>query len=170
MELLRIVPQPSFPEEDLTENNRDLLSHLILDPVYANTAHEMAEQAIVFYKIGHQALTCLAGELQMDMNQHAAFSYGIATYEMIALTARPTVIPDYPPLLINERVGDILSLQSDGFAAGLALRTHEERFTEQAPNTTHVIELASQLCPQFDTRLIRMGAAIQRNIEADFAL
>lgn len=165
MKFLHLTPQPNFPHEDITATNREVVSSLLLEPAYANSAHELAEQQVVFYKIGHQALGTLASALQMDMYRDAAFSYGAATYEMIALTVRPLTIPDYAPKAIYEKVGDLLSMQADGFEAGLRLVEHEERMSEDAPNMTQVVNLAAELQPQFDPRLVRMGAAMERSIE-----
>lgn len=167
MELLQIKPQANFPREDMSDENKAVVAKLLFEPEYIDRAHELAEEAVTFYKIGHKTLQNMAAALQMDMNQYQAFSYGAKVFEMTALTVRPETPPVYSPQSIHEKVGNILSLQADGFGAGIQLRDQEERLGNEVPNVMEVVDLAAALRPTYDPRLVRTGAALERNSEYD---
>lgn len=165
--LLIPKPQPNFPHEDVSENNAAIFSQLMFERSYVESAHELAEQNVIAFKIGHQTLRSLGHALYMDTLQQTAFSYGATMYEALSVVVRPQELAMRQPLLIRQKVTDTLALQSDGFNAAFALRDEEERMLDEAPETTRLMVTASDLQPRMDRRIILMGAAIERAIDRD---
>jgi len=56
--------QPNFPLEDVSDKNAVLFEQLLLDPNYIFTIHELAEQHVTAFKLGHATIRSLACHLQ----------------------------------------------------------------------------------------------------------
>lgn len=165
--LLVPKPQPNFPHEDVNEINAAVFGQLMYEPTFVEAAHELAEQNVIAFKIGHQTLRSLGHALYMDYTQQSAFSYGATVYEALSVAVRPIETGLQKPLALRAKTAELLALPGDGFGAAITLRDHEERLVEEAPVTTRLILVASDLQPQLDRRFVLMGAALERDIDRD---
>lgn len=165
--LLIPKPQPNFPLEDVNEANAALFGQLLYEPTFVEAAHDLAEQNIIGFKIGHQTLRSLSYALYMDYTQQNAFSYGATVYEALSVAVRPTFQEQPNPLALRAKTAEILALPGDAFSAAITMRDHEERLLDEAPATSKLIIAASDLQPQMDRRFVLMGAAMERDIDRD---
>lgn len=159
--------QPNFPHEDVDPVNAALFSQLLFEASFVEAAHDLAEQHVVAFRVGHQTLKSLSQLLYMDYVQQHAFSYGATIYEALAVVVRPTAPHSENPLLIKVKADEVLTLATDAFNAGISLRDQEEQMRDVAPITADLIGTAAQLTPQFDRRFVMMGAAAERSIDRD---
>lgn len=166
-ELLIVKPQPNFPHEDVNKENAAVFSQLLYDSVFIEDAHDLAEQHVVAFKIGHQSLRSLGSALYMDHTQQSSFSYGATIYEALSVVVRPTTAESLRPDLLRLKALEVASFSDDGFRAAITMRDHEEALVEEAPITARLIAAASDLQPHLDKRLILQGAALERDIDRD---
>lgn len=159
--------QSNFPYEDVSETNRELFKQLLLDPDYIESAHDLAEQHVIAFKLGHQTLRSLSITLGMDYNQVHSFSYGATIYESISTTVKPIGISLPPVRAIYTKMEDVLTMSADPFGAAMTLRDQHEQLTEEAPNMLALIDFATELQPQIDNQYVRMGAALEWIIDRD---
>lgn len=166
-ELLIPKPQPSFPFEDVNEVNAQIFSQLMLEPAYIDAIHDMAEQQVAAFKIGHGTIRSLGYALYMDSDQLAAFSFGATMYEALSTTVRPIAQPYMETRYLQRKVSEVLCLRADPFGATMALRDEEEVMREEAPVTASLMNDAAILQPRLDRRIVVMGAALERSIDRD---
>jgi hypothetical protein len=82
--LVRLEPQPEFPNQDLTEPNAELLELMLANASLVETMHLAAESASWVYKLGHPAIRRAGERLEVLQSKSEAFSHGVSTYEAIA--------------------------------------------------------------------------------------
>ena len=157
--------QPNFPHEDINDVNRELFQQLLLEPSYVETSHELAEQHMIAYKLGHHVLNTLSHELNMDIVQVNSFNYGVTLYESIATTIKPVTFEISGLASLHKSLEDVQLLSASPFDAAMHMRDQEERFIEKTPNMAELVTIGSQLYPRIDQRYARMGAALEWNID-----
>lgn len=166
-ELLIPKLQPNFPHEDVDPTNAALFNQLLFEASFVETAHDLAEQHVAAFRVGHQTLKSLGQLLYMDYVQQHSFSYGATIYEALSVVVRPTAPELQTPLFLKVKADEVLTLATDAFNAGISLRDQQEQMRDDAPVTAGLIDAAAQLAPQFDRRFVMMGAAAERNIDKD---
>lgn len=103
--------------------------------------------------------------LYMDYSQQHAFSYGATIYEALSVVVRPISTELQQPWQYKSKIDSILALAADSFTAGMAMRDQEEQLRNEAPITAGLVDTATQLSPQLNSRYVMMGAAMERDID-----
>lgn len=166
-ELLIPEHKPNFPLEDVSDKNAVLFEQLLLDPNYIFTIHELAEQHVTAFKLGHATIRSLGHVIYKNGQQQVAFSYGATLYEALSSTVKPEVRTFSENIRVSGVVNTILALRDDTTSAIMGIMDEEESFTEEMPTAAKLIHYASEFSPDFDKRLVLWGAALERSIDRD---
>lgn len=168
-ELLVPKPQPKFPHEDVSEVNAQIFEQLLLEPEYILAAHELAEQQVEAFKLGHSTLRSLGYVLYKDGTQQRAFSFGATVYEALSTTVRPLeqTLSLADKMQIQRKTGAILAYRDDTASAIMNILDEEDRFIGETPVAAGLVGTAADFYPEFDKRLVLWGAALERSIDVD---
>lgn len=166
-ELLIPKPQPNFPHEDVNETNAQLFEQLLMDPEYIFSMHEFAEENVEAFRVGHATIKSLGYVMNGDYRQKHSLSFGATIYEALSMTVHPINRQIASSAHVGHVANKLFSLRDDSITMVMHILDEEERFTEEMPNATELIELATELSPTCDKRLILWGAALECSIERD---
>ena len=166
-ELLIPKPQPSFPREDVNEVNAQIFEQLLLDPEYILNVHELAEQNVIAFKLGHATIKSLGFALYKDPTHRMAFSYGATIYEALSTTVRPAERVSPSAIHIKEKMHTLLELREDSASAIMNILDEEERFVDETPVAADLMTAAADFQPNLDKRLVIWGAALECSIDRD---
>jgi hypothetical protein len=167
MGLITLEPQNTFPHEDVSDTNADMLELLLLNREAVELGHASAEKVSYLYQIGHKALAIAAAPHLNDDERYHAFSYGIATFEAVAAFVRPQ--PDaatHSNFKVNFKVMNAHRQVSDDFFS--AMGNARDAFADQVPRTKLLIgQSAARFYRQSAIDSALTGAALARQLEID---
>ena len=164
-----LSPQPFFPLEDLTDNNRDILSHLSIRPgqvlEYSVEAREKSRSLLV----GSQAVKQVAMHL-LDYTEPEMklFDLGVDLYDAVhLLVGAPLRLPP-EAALVRER--EEITKMLPGEARLYVENSYASLM--RAPATTHVVNEAVPDWYKESALLVyvRAGAALARQFESECVL
>lgn len=166
-ELLIPKPQPNFPHEDVNETNAQLFGQLLLDPEYIFKMHGFAEDYVEAFRVGHSTIKSLGYVMNGSHQQTHSLSFGATIYEALSMTVHPTERQVASSAQVGRVANKLFLLRDSSLDMMVHILDEEERFTEEMPLTTELVELSTELSPTLDKRIVLWGAALERSIERD---
>jgi hypothetical protein len=170
IELIRLQPQDTFPEQDVSANNATILKQMLGDPGIRQYAHETAENSMTLYRMSHIALREVINT-QSDFAKEGGvwFNHGIVQYEAAADLLRMTIEnrPRYYEDLVSSQYMAALLKAKD--QANYFDKAHTSLVNEQ-PVFCEVIEAVTKQALGATPMMVEhavFGAAVQRQIELD---
>lgn len=154
-----VTLQRSFPYEDITSANAEILGLLLANRTIRLSGHSSAE-TFPFYVSSHRVILDASKQLSEPVYIQA-LNHGVMTYEVIATMLRPSLFLDD---LSASRSGLVaLDRKAIGGFLGLLERAAEQ--FESMPNTAHVVtETAEYVYPDLGAYAV-YGAALARQME-----
>lgn len=166
MSLIVAEAQESFPHEDISESNAELLELCLLHRPTIEAGHTIAEDVSLFYKYGHQILEIASRFSITNETEMTTLSFGIATYEAIAVFVRPIgdtrlhndITINRPLSLTYTNIKTDFRSEADYCYA---------RFSKELPRTQSVVgTIATRFCLA-DPRFAMLGAAFAFELESN---
>jgi hypothetical protein len=160
MMLTRLELQPSFPHEDISSSDADLLELLLANETLFRDSHAAAETSYPAYQAGHDMLTNVVWPILDNRHRLAAFSYGISAYENIGGLVRPAAPYNTADFVHITATG--VKLQEDFVSVSSDSR---ERFSDELPHVAQVIAQTALRRYEGYTDYALTGAAIAACLE-----
>lgn len=162
--IARIVPQPNFPHEDISDSNAAMLELMLADRQTVTDGHQASERISLVFKIGHPAVLSGLARVYDESDRLGAIDHGVATFE--AATSLLGQVPE----------GEVFTIGANGLALtsgltdrslGQYVETAYSSFIDDLPRTRTVIASASERYFPHYTDYAVLGAALVRQFELD---
>ncbi len=158
-----LVPQPNFPDEDLTENNSAHVEYYLQHEA-APTAYErhLKDSLRMVHKLGYDALQRFGVDVAYAEDEYYSFCSGFASIEYTGVLVRERQ-HDQNMLITNAK-----SLFIDaGMIGDVILSNNHQRWMSEHPNTYGVVvgagEARGESMRQLHSRI--MGAHVASRLQ-----
>lgn len=164
MGLLMFEHQPRFPEEDIPDTSAEILEMMLQNRELILGVHENAEEALLLYRLGHEALDKAAALHLDDARRLGAFSAGVASFEAISTLVKPAQNPD-DRNLAEVSFSIVHSTQGLDRRFALTLGDMGDKLRAELPRTHRIIGIAATRYHQGYEHYAQGGAAMAREVE-----
>lgn len=158
-----IEPQPSFPEEDLSDANREMITLLLLNAALVENGHRAAEATSWVFRASHPAITQGISRVYDD-DKVTAVSHGVSIFESTsAFVGVAHCTDDVEKEFVVSRNAVLFARAEEPYVVNARVDQAVESFRANMPNMSEVTLEISQRFYGHLAGYALLGAALARD-------